>query len=63
MAANDPKEVENVIQQVDNPPQVDNSLPALRDYVVMLIGIQSAIRRPTIQANNIKLKSTTLQLV
>ena len=54
-ANNSPAEVEDAMQQnnnpsqvnnlphVDNQPQVDNPLPALRDYAMPPIGIQSAI--------------------
>ena len=45
------------VPQVANPPRV------LRDYALPLIGIQSEIQRPIIQANNFKIKPISLQLI
>ena len=43
--------------------QMDNVLRPIKDYARFPSTTQPVIRRPTIQANNFKLKSITLQLL
>ena len=44
-------------------PPMAQSLRALRDYALPLVGIPSIIRRPAFQENNFEIKPITLLLI